>query len=278
MDSVVQNSIDLAAAAIKEAKTLIITAGAGMGVDSGLPDFRGSEGFWRAYPPYARLGLKFENLATPRHLEEDPEFGWGFYGHRSIEYRSVVPHKGFSILRQWQKELDLHCHVITSNVDGQFQKAGFSEEEVVEIHGTIHHLQCIQPCSLSLWPNEQEFKIDCETMRTKDIPYCPKCDQVARPNILMFGDFQWISRRTDVQEMRFKQCTVCDIKEPTVIIEMGAGKAIPTIRWLGERMLKSRGAKLIRINIRDPEVPAGQISIPLGAREALERINESLSR
>jgi NAD-dependent SIR2 family protein deacetylase len=71
-----------AAAAIEQADALMIGAGAGMGVDSGLPDFRGTEGFWRAYPPYARLGLNFAAMANPRWIATDPAFAWGFYGHR----------------------------------------------------------------------------------------------------------------------------------------------------------------------------------------------------
>ena len=54
-----------ASAAIRAAEALLITAGAGMGVDSGLPDFRGREGFWQAYPAAARLGLSFAELANP---------------------------------------------------------------------------------------------------------------------------------------------------------------------------------------------------------------------
>ena len=56
------SDISLAAAAIRSADALLITAGAGMGVDSGLPDFRGNEGFWKAYPVVARLGLSFEDM------------------------------------------------------------------------------------------------------------------------------------------------------------------------------------------------------------------------
>ena len=65
------------------------------GVDSGLPDFRGNQGFWKAYPPYARLGLGFTALATPASFRSDPPFGWGFYGHRLNLYRAAVPHGGF---------------------------------------------------------------------------------------------------------------------------------------------------------------------------------------
>ena len=57
-----------AAATIAAADALIITTGAGMGVDSGLPDFRGDQGFWKAYPMYERLGLSFIDAANPRHL------------------------------------------------------------------------------------------------------------------------------------------------------------------------------------------------------------------
>ncbi len=71
-----------AAEAIREADALLIAAGAGMGVDSGLPDFRGPEGFWKAYPPFGRLGLHFQQLACPGTLVRDPHLFWGFYGHR----------------------------------------------------------------------------------------------------------------------------------------------------------------------------------------------------
>ena len=99
MDS--ERPIEAAAAAIKNAEALIITAGAGMGVDSGLPDFRGDHGFWNAYPLYRRLGLSFVQAANPEHFERDPAFGWGFYGHRTNLYRETVPHEGFQIISKW---------------------------------------------------------------------------------------------------------------------------------------------------------------------------------
>ena len=93
-----------------------------MGVDSGLPDFRGPQGFWKAYPAYEHLGLDFADLANPRWFSEDPELAWGFYGHRLHLYRNIAPHGGFEILWRWAQ--DRTTTIFTSNVDGQFQKAG----------------------------------------------------------------------------------------------------------------------------------------------------------
>ena len=112
---------------ITEAEVFVITAGAGMGVDSGLPDFRGDQGFWQAYPPYARLGFSFMDCANPEHFQRDPAFGWGFYGHRTNLYRSTVPHEGFHIIRRWIERNSADYFVVTSNVDGQFQKAGYDD-------------------------------------------------------------------------------------------------------------------------------------------------------
>lgn len=95
-----EESIEKAAEEIRKADIFVFTAGAGMGVDSGLPDFRGDKGFWNAYPMYERLGLSFVDCANPIHFESDPSFGWGFYGHRLNLYRETTPHKGFiSIIR-----------------------------------------------------------------------------------------------------------------------------------------------------------------------------------
>ena len=67
---------------LKQADGLLITAGAGMGVDSGLPDFRGDQGFWKAYPPLKHLGKNFVDMATPELFYTDPKLAWGFYGLR----------------------------------------------------------------------------------------------------------------------------------------------------------------------------------------------------
>lgn len=265
-----------AADAIRRAKALVLTSGAGMGVDSGLPDFRGERGFWKAYPMYERLGISFVGAANPAHFHRDPEFGWGFYGHRTTLYRGTEPHGGFQILRQWIKRFGLDHFVVTSNVDGQFQKAGFEEEKVLEVHGSIHHLQCLLPCSDAIWPNREEIPVDHATMRAKHLPRCLRCGGVARPNVLMFGDFSWLSFRTDHQEGRFEIFLEENTGREMVVVEMGAGTAVPTIRSLSERLGRRRGVTVVRINPREPWIDPPHLSIPDGSLASLRAIEAML--
>ena len=105
------------------------------------------------------------------------------------------------------------------------------------------------------------------------LPKCPHCGDLARPNILMFGDYQWVEGRTQEQILRYNDWLRTVDSENYVVIELGAGKAVPTVRWESE----SQQATLIRINPRDSDVREGDISIPAGSLEALQKIEEFLS-
>jgi len=262
---------------LREARALVITAGAGMGVDSGLPDFRGDSGFWRAYPLYERLGISFVDAANPGHFERDPAFGWGFYGHRCNLYRDTVPHDGFRLLLGWIERFGLDSFVATSNVDGQFQKAGFAEERILEFHGSIHHLQCTGPCCGRIWENRESLGIDEESMRADRVPLCPRCGAAARPNILMFGDYGWIGERTERQRERFGHFLTRQSGKRMVVVELGAGTAIPTVRAASERIGAFSGARVIRINPREPQICAPHLSLPCGAMDGLRGIEQMLA-
>ncbi len=271
-------AVEESAKLIKNAGVLVITAGAGMGVDSGLPDFRGDRGFWKAYPMYERLGLSFVEAANPTHFERDPYFGWGFYGHRLELYRKTKPHDGFYVLLRWIGKFGMDYFVVTSNVDGQFQKAGFEEERIYEIHGSIHYLQCVKPCTMGIWENKEVIDVDYETMRAKNIPRCIRCGDVARPNILMFGDYSWVSYRSDVQARRFGSFvdSISGEGKHAVVVEIGAGTAIPSIRHISERTAYALGCKVVRINPREYSIGEPHISIPEGGLKALKDIDSLL--
>jgi NAD-dependent SIR2 family protein deacetylase len=262
---------------------LVVAAGAGMGVDSGLPDFRGPEGFWRAYPAYAHLQLRFEDLADPHWFADDPALAWGFYGHRQNLYRATEPHAGFSVLRAWCARAGSHA-VFTSNVDGAFTKAGFADDAIVEVHGAIGTMQCTTG-QHGLWPAGQaSIDVDEQTFRARPpFPVCPTCGALARPNILMFGDSRWDDSRTDAQLARFNDRLGSVNKDaPLVVVECGAGTHIPTVRGFCHTLLRRfANATLVRINVResasdDPRQAPRVVPVAAGARAALLAIDAAL--
>jgi len=259
---------------LQDAESLLIVAGAGMGVDSGLPDFRGTTGFWRAYPALAKAGIDFEQMATPASLDRDPRLGWGFYGHRLALYRHTLPHGGFKALHRLVEHVQGKAFVVTSNVDGQFQKAGFDPDAINEDHGSIHMLQCTTPCSQNLWSADGLVpEVDEQACQwLSDLPRCPRCGALARPNILMFADNRWVERRQLVQEGRQKQW-LSQVRSP-LILELGAGTSIGSMRSLSERLAVEKGGYLIRVNPREHQIPerAPGIGLALGAREALHQL------
>ena len=261
-----------AAEAILAADALLIGAGAGMGVDSGLPDFRGPEGFWRAYPVFR--GWRFEEISNPVWFQRDPEQAWGFFGHRINLYRATVPHAGFEILYRWGKGRPLGCFVFTSNVDGHFHRAGFSPERILECHGSIHFLQCVDGCTDAIWSVEDtNVLVDEDTIRARPpLPQCNRCGRLARPNVLMFGDWGWIPHRSEEQQRRYRNWLEQVAGKRLAVIEFGAGTGVPTVRWECE----GQAGQLIRVNPRDTAAPPGSIVLPVGALQAIRAVDKMI--
>ena len=275
-DFLLEEKLAQAAHLVQNAKALVIAAGAGMGIDSGLPDFRGDEGFWRAYPALGRQRLRFERIASPQAFDKHPATAWGFYGHRLNLYRATTPHAGFGLLHGWAQRMAQGCFVFTSNVDGQFQKAGFPTARIHECHGTIHRLQCTANCSGQIWPTaDLHPQVDeAACLLQGEPPRCPRCGALARPNILMFDDWHWNHTRSQQQRMLLDLWL--DSAPAPLVIEIGAGRAVPTVRHFTRR-LQQRGSPLVRINLHDANIHnPDAIELALGAREALERIQQHL--
>lgn len=271
------NAIARAAELIDTADAVIVAAGAGMGVDSGLPDFRGNEGFWQAYPALAKARLDFTRIANPSAFESNPQLAWGFYGHRLRLYRETRPHAGFDVLKGWGESKPNGWAVFTSNVDGQFQTAGFTDGPIDECHGSIHHLQCLAPCSNDIWPAD-DFKPEIDEENCLLInapPRCPRCGGLARPNILMFGDWGWLdhreSRQCQTLERWLQHC------QRPVVIELGAGTAIASVRAFSHQVISRFNGRLVRINPRESAVPTSlDVGLATGALAGLHSIQQCL--
>jgi NAD-dependent SIR2 family protein deacetylase len=274
-----QRNLRRAAALIAKADALLITAGAGMSVDSGLPDFRGGQGFWRAYPPLEKLRISFEEMAQPHSFAEKPEMAWAFYGHRQQLYRETKPHMGYWMLRDWARAMPAGHFVVTSNVDGAFEATGFAAERILEQHGNIHRYQCTVPCGSAIWTDDPpDLQIDLATLQARgQLPRCPQCGVLARPNVLMFGDFAWVADAMEEQRRRYQQWLASVRGKQLAILELGAGTALATIRWFGEKLTGERTrTTLVRINPDASDADEPAIPVRMTALEALTRIEEKL--
>jgi NAD-dependent SIR2 family protein deacetylase len=259
-----------AAELLLQADSLLITAGAGMSIDSGrrFP--------WRAWFLARLSGTGPTWLLRdrqPRAFRERPELAWGFYGHRLQLYRRTTPHEGFAILRELAQYMPRGGFVFTSNVDGHFQKAGFVTAQVAECHGTIHTLQCLDGCGHAPW-SAQHFDPVVDDARCElrsALPRCPVCQGLARPNILMFSDGGWDGEAVEQQMVRLERWLAGSSR--TVVLELGAGTTIPTVRRLGEQL----GVPLIRMNPDEAAVVRrSDISLAVPALAGLRALSSAL--
>lgn len=249
-----------------------------MSADSGLPVFRGNEGFWGAYPRFRKLNISFQRMAQPYWFVDKPRMAWAWYGHRHQLYRSAQPHAGYGVLRQWSEVMIAGSFVVTSNVDGQFSTAGFSPDALVEQHGSLHRLQCTKPCSDSTWEaSDLNLQIDLELMEAQgELPQCPACGALARPNVLMFNDATWVRAVTKRQVHAFDYWLASVRGQRLVIVEIGAGTAVPTIRNISERVAERQRTTLVRINPDAvPDVDPG-VAIRLPAEQALRLLEQAV--
>src|SRR5690606_5480261 len=111
----------------------------------------------------------------------------------------------------WSERMPISSFVVTSNVDGHFAAAGFWAWRVLEQHGSLQFDQCTRPCAERLWPSGQgtgaeTLQIDPATLRAEGLlPACPNCGALLRPNVLMFGDGQWVAKRAEEQGQSYAE-------------------------------------------------------------------------
>ena len=275
MTDTLETNIELAVGLIKSADGILVSSGAGIGIDSGLPDFRGGEGLWTAYPKLSHLShISFVEMCHPKAMRDNYELVMGWYAHRLLDYRATIPHRGYNMLLEIAQSAPGGYWGYTSNVDGQWQKSGWPEDRLVECHGSVHWLQCEDKCHSGVWSADNFHPvIDIELCElTSEPPRCTICNARARPNVMMFSDHYFSFWREDLQFWPFHKWAKS--LDKLVVIEVGAGIAIPTVRMMGAEY----SPNIIRINPSHTECRDGDISIPLGALEGITLLHSSLSK
>jgi NAD-dependent deacetylase len=158
--------IKKAAQIILDSQLTIALTGAGISVESGIPDFRSKGGLWDRFDP--------EEYATIYAFQNNPEKVWQMLKEMEQIVDNARPnaaHIGLAELEQ----MGLLKSVLTQNVDNLHQEAG--SQDVIEYHGNSKSLTC-------LWCNK---KYDYEDKRDEYPPRC-ECGKILKPDVIFFGE------------------------------------------------------------------------------------------
>jgi len=222
MEKNMNNDYKQAADIIKKSSSTIALTGAGISVESGIPDFRSAGGLWDKYDPaiYASINT----------FCKDPEKVWDMIFDMIDLTEGAKPNKGHAALAKLEN-MKLLDAIITQNIDNLHQAAG--NKNVIEYHGNASRLQCIK-CGARF--NLDEFKIS-----EKKVPRCSDCSSILKPSIIFFGEPIPVNALNDSEKLAEKAETVLVIGT-SAIVYPAAGIPITA---------KKNGAKIIEFNLEE---------------------------
>ena len=172
-----------------QAKMVVLT-GAGISAESGIPTFRGKEGYWKA----GSVNYQPQEIGTLRMFKENPNEVWKWFLFRHTVCRKAEPNVGHYAVAEMEKLLgSTRFTLATQNVDGLHLRAGNSFRNTLLIHGDLTHVRCSKPCTPEPLPfpegigdKTRESEI---TAKEWELLKCPHCGSLTRPHVLWFDEF-----------------------------------------------------------------------------------------
>lgn len=169
-------------------QNITILTGAGISAESGIPTFRGAEGYWtigsKEYHP--------QEMATFSMFSRKPDEVWKWYLYRLNVCGIAKPNTGHYAIVEMERLFGKRFTLITQNIDGLHLKAGSSHEKTYHIHGNIFYMRCSAECSDNLYSVPNTFQgrpknTDIDEIEQKLLT-CPRCGKRTRPHVLWFDE------------------------------------------------------------------------------------------
>jgi NAD-dependent deacetylase len=216
---------------------VVALTGAGISAESGIPTFRGHEGFWvvgsRHYVP--------QEMATHAMFERHPEEVWRWYLLRFGQVRGAAPNAGHLALARLEASLGPRFTLVTQNIDGLHRRAG--SERVLAIHGEAARVRCAASCGADLsplpdlGPRAEGAPLTAADRRALT---CPRCGAWLRPHVLWFDECY--DEAYYRMESALRAATEADL-----LLVVGTSGATNLPMQIG-RIAFSRGAALVDVN------------------------------
>ncbi|ABC83793.1 Silent information regulator protein Sir2 [Anaeromyxobacter dehalogenans 2CP-C] len=216
---------------------VVALTGAGISAESGIPTFRGAEGYWvvgsRNYIP--------QEMATREMFEAAPEEVWRWYLYRFGVCRDARPNAGHEALVRLEAALGERFTLVTQNIDGLHRRAG--SRRVFCIHGDAAYVRCAAECGVGL------LDLPAMAPRRKDDPFterersqlsCPACGGWLRPHVLWFDEYY--------DEANYRMDSAVRAAEAAdLLLVVGTSGATNLPMQIG-RIAFHRGAALVDVN------------------------------
>ena len=222
---------------------ITVLTGAGISAESGIPTFRGKDGYWtvgsKEYHP--------QEMATFRMFKLRPYDVWQWYLYRKTVCARAKPNSGhFALVELENIFMERFC-LITQNVDGLHLRAGNTTERTYQIHGNINFMRCSRECSDEIFPVPPEIPPQDKTSRIseeeKRLLVCPHCGALSRPHVL------WFDECYNEKYFRFDS-SIRKAKETDLLLVVGTSGATNLPMQVGSLVVRKGGA-IIDIN---PEI------------------------
>lgn len=222
----IEAAIEKIADLVVDSKRVVAFTGAGISTESGLPDFRGPDGLWEKVDP---MDFTYQKFVSDREARKRL---WGMQKTFGLAWHDVKPNAAHFAVAELEKLGKLDC-VITQNVDGLHQKAGNSEDRVIQLHGNMQWVKCLT-CGARHRYEEVERWLEAGV----EVPDCVQCGGILKPEGVFFGEPMPV-RETTEAEKRSRACDLC--------IVIGSSLVVYPAALMPQFALHS-GARLVIIN------------------------------
>lgn len=222
---------------------VLALTGAGVSAESGIPTFRGKEGYWtigsREYHP--------QDLATHAAFSRMPWEVWAWYLYRLGVCRRAEPNPAHAALVALATGLPDRFALITQNVDGLHRRAGTPPHQMFTIHGDISQMRCADDCTLDRYPIPDGVPMvdrgEAVSDESRALLVCPRCGGMARPHVLWFDE--------SYDEPRFHLDTVRRLAAGAALLVIVGTSAQTNLPWQVVTLAERARATIVDINPED---------------------------
>jgi NAD-dependent deacetylase len=227
-------------------KMITFLAGAGISADSGIPTFRGKDGFWVS----GSKNYQAQEIGTYDMFRREPEEVWKWFLYRKSITENAKPNQSHFMLKEIGDLLGKRFALISQNIDSLHKKAGSNPKNTYLIHGDLDYVRCGRECSKELYPFPAGINLK---NRNKDVItadewrhfICPKCGAILRPHVL------WFDERYN--EEHYKWDTVVEIARQTGLLFILGTSGATSLPQLVCRMVLYNEQLVVDVNIENTD-------------------------